>query len=90
MHIQYYLSGNCFGDHFTRAGIDLRTRELLTFSMLVSLGGCEPQVKGHVSANLNIGNDRARLIDVVTQLLPFIGYSRTLNGLRMIDEVTLA
>jgi alkylhydroperoxidase/carboxymuconolactone decarboxylase family protein YurZ len=79
-----------FGDHFTRAGIDLRTRELLTFSMLVSLGGCEPQVKGHVSANLNIGNNRARLIDVVTQLLPFIGYPRTLNGLRMIDEVTLA
>jgi 4-carboxymuconolactone decarboxylase len=60
------------------------------FSMLVSIGGCEPQVKGHVSANLNIGNDRARLIDVVTQLLPFIGYPRTLNGLRMIDEVTLA
>jgi 4-carboxymuconolactone decarboxylase len=29
------------------------TRELLTFSMLVSLGGCEPQVKGHVAANLN-------------------------------------
>ena len=90
MHIQHYLSGNCFGDHFTRTGIDLRTRELLTFSMLVSLGGCEPQVKGHVSANLNIGNDRARLIDVVTQLLPFIGYPRTLNGLRIIDEVTLA
>ena len=90
MHIQRYLSGNCFGDHFTRTGIDLRTRELLTLSMLIALGGCEPQVKGHVSANLNIGNDRARLIDVVTQLLPFIGYPRTLNGLRMIDEVTLA
>jgi 4-carboxymuconolactone decarboxylase len=90
MHIQRYLSGNCFGDHFTRTGIDLRTRELLTLSMLIALGGCEPQVRGHVSANLNIGNDRARLIDVVTQLLPFIGYPRTLNGLRMIDEVTLA
>jgi 4-carboxymuconolactone decarboxylase len=90
IHIQHYLSGNCFGDHFTRTGIDLRTRELLTLSMLIALGGCEPQVRGHVSANLNIGNDRARLIDVVTQLLPFIGYPRTLNGLRMIDEVTLA
>ena len=90
MHIQHYLSGNCFGDHFTRTGIDLRTRELLTLSMLIALGGCEPQVKGHVAANLNIGNDRARLIEVVTQLLPFIGYPRTLNGLRMIDEVTLA
>jgi 4-carboxymuconolactone decarboxylase len=90
MHIQRYLSGNCFGDHFTRTGIELRTRELLTLSMLIALGGCEPQVRGHVSANLNVGNDRARLIDVITQLLPFIGYPRTLNGLRMIDEVTSA
>jgi 4-carboxymuconolactone decarboxylase len=89
LHIQRYLSANCFGDHFPRTGIDLATRELLTFTMLVSLGGCEPQLRGHVSANLNVGNDRARLIDVVTQLLPFIGYPRTLNGLRMIDEVTL-
>jgi len=87
-HIQRYLSANCFGDHLTRTGIDVPTRELLTFSMLVSLGGCDPQVKGHVSANLKVGNDRTRLIDVLTQLLPFIGYPRTLNGLRAIDEVT--
>ena len=89
MHIQRYLSAHCFGDHYTRAGIDVPTRELLTFSMLVSLGGCEPQVKGHVAANLNVGNDRARLINVLTQLLPFIGYPRTLNALRAVDEVTM-
>ena len=88
MHIQRYLSAHCFGDHVARAGIDVPTRELLTFSMLVSLGGCEAQVKGHVAANLNVGNGRARLIDVLTQLLPFIGYPRTLNGLRAIDEIT--
>ena len=87
-HIQRYLSANCFGDHLTRTGIDVATRELLTFSLLVALGGCDAQVKGHVAANLNVGNDRARLIDVLTQLLPFIGYPRTLNGLRAIDEVT--
>src|SRR3954465_15506584 len=87
-HIQRYLSANCFGDHLTRTGISVPTRELLTFSMLVSLGGCEAQVKGHVAANLNVGNDRARLIDVLPQLLPFIGYPRTLNALRVVDEVT--
>jgi 4-carboxymuconolactone decarboxylase len=90
IHIQHFLSANCFGDHYTRTGIDIPTRELLTLSMLVSLGGCEPQVKGHVAANLNVGNDRARLIDVVTQLLPFVGYPRALNALRAIDEVTAA
>ena len=87
MHMQHFLSANCFGDYLTRTGLDLRTRELLTFSMLVSLGGCEPQVKGHVAANLRVGNTRAILIDVVTQLLPYIGYPRTLNALRAIDEV---
>jgi 4-carboxymuconolactone decarboxylase len=89
-HIQRYLSANCFGDHLTRAGIDIPTRELLTFSMLVALGGCDPQVKGHVAANLHVGNGRARLINVLTQLLPFIGYPRTLNGLRAIDEAAPA
>jgi 4-carboxymuconolactone decarboxylase len=88
LHIQHYLSANCFGDHYTRAGLDVPTRELLTFGMLAALGGCEPQVKGHVAANLKVGNDRARLIDVLTHLLPFIGYPRTLNALRVVDEVT--
>ena len=89
LYIQHYLSANCFGDHYTRTGIDVPTRELLTFSMLVSLGGCEAQVKGHVAANLKVGNNCARLIDVLTQLLPFIGYPRTLNALRVVDEVTM-
>jgi 4-carboxymuconolactone decarboxylase len=90
LYIQHYLSANCFGDHFTRTGVDVPTRELLIFAMLVSLGGCEPQVKGHVAANVRVGNDRSRLIDVVTQLLPYIGYPRSLNALRVIDEVTPA
>lgn len=90
IHIQRFLSANCFGDNYTRTGLDIRTRELLTLSMLIALGGCDPQVRGHVAANLRVGNDRRRLIDVVTQLLPFIGYPRTLNGLRAIDEVAPA
>ena len=88
LHIQQWLSANCFGDHLTRTGLDLATRELVTFAFLVSLGGCDPQVKGHVKGNLNVGNDRGRLLDVLSQLLPFIGYPRTLNGLRALDEVT--
>jgi 4-carboxymuconolactone decarboxylase len=86
-HIQDFLAANCFGDYYTRNGLDIKTRELLTFAMLISLGGCEPQVKGHVAGNLKVGNDRGRLVNVATQLLPYIGYPRTLNALRVIDEV---
>ncbi|HEY0187715.1 MAG TPA: carboxymuconolactone decarboxylase family protein [Cellulomonas sp.] len=86
-HVQRFLSGNCFGDTYTRTGLDLGTRELLTFAMLIALGGADPQVRGHVAANLHVGNSRGALIDVVTQLLPFIGYPRSLNALRAVDEV---
>jgi 4-carboxymuconolactone decarboxylase len=87
LHIQKYLSANCFGDYVARSGIDLKTRELLTFSMLLALGGCEPQLKGHIQANLTVGNDKERLLSVVTQLLPYVGYPRTLNAIRCLNEV---
>ena len=87
IHIQKYLSANCFGDYLTRSGLDVKTRELLTFSMLLSLGGCEPQLKGHIQGNLNVGNDKEILLGVVTQLLPYVGYPRALNATRCLNEV---
>jgi len=87
IHIQKYLSANCFGDYITRTGLDIKTRELLTFSMLLSLGGCESQLKGHIQGNLNIGNDKEVLLSAVTQLLPYIGYPRTLNAIKCINEI---
>ena len=87
LHIQEFLSGNCFGDYVARGGLDVKTRELLTFSMLISLGGCEPQVKAHIHGNIAAGNDKAVLLSTVTQLIPFIGYPRSLNALACINEV---
>lgn len=85
-HIQDYLSANCFGDYVSRGGLDAKMRELLTFSMLLTLGGCEPQLRGHIQGNLNVGNDKRTLLAVVTQLLPYAGYPRTLNAIACLNE----
>ncbi|MCC8094120.1 MAG: carboxymuconolactone decarboxylase family protein [Tannerellaceae bacterium] len=90
IHLQHYLADNCFGDYVTRDGLDVQTREMATLSFLISLGGTEPQIKGHIQGNINIGNDRQRLIDLITQLLPYIGYPRTLNALTCLNEVAPA
>lgn len=87
LHIQEFLSANCFGDYQTRPVFDTRTRELLTFALLISLGGCEPQVKGHIQGNVNVGNGKDILLATVTQLLPYIGYPRTLNAIACLNEV---
>ena len=86
-HVARYLSANCFGDYQTRKGLDVRQRELLTFAVLLSLGGCESQLKAHIRGNANVGNGRATLLAVVTQLLPYVGYPRTLNAIACLNEV---
>ena len=87
IHIQRYLSANCFGDYYTRKGLDIKTRELLTLSMLIALGGTEPQIKGHVQGNVNVGNNKETLLSLMTQLLPYVGYPRTLNAIKCLNEV---
>lgn len=86
-HIQNFLSANCFGDFYTREGLDLQTRELLTFIMIVSLGGAEPQAIAHANANIKMGNSKDMLIEAVTQCLPYIGYPRTLNAITIINNI---
>jgi alkylhydroperoxidase/carboxymuconolactone decarboxylase family protein YurZ len=66
---------------------DARIRELITLSILIALGGCDSQVKGHIRGNVNVGNARDVLLDVVTQLLPWVGYPRTLNALTCLNEI---
>jgi len=86
-HIQDYLSAFCFGDFYTRKGLDLKTRELLTLCIVSSLGGAEGQVKAHVQGNKNVGNDKETLITAITHCLPYMGFPRTLNALNCINEV---
>ncbi len=86
-HIQDYLSAFCFGDFYTRSGLDLKTRELLTLCIISALGGAEGQVKAHAQGNLNVGNDKETVITAITHCLPYMGFPRTLNALACVNEV---
>lgn len=87
LYIQKYLSGMCFGDFYTRGVLDLKMRELITFTAIVSLGGCENQVRGHILANLNAGNNKETLVTALTQCILYNGFPRTLNALACVNEI---
>ncbi len=89
-HINRWLAANCFGDYYTRTGLDLAQRELITFCFLAALGGCEPQLTAHAGGNMNLGNDAAFLTRVVSQCLPYIGYPRSLNAIACIGKAAEA
>lgn len=85
-HINRWLAANCFGDYYTRNGLDLKQREMITFCFLAAQGGCEPQLTAHAKGNMNLGNDKDFLIKVVSQCLPYIGYPRSLNAITCINN----
>lgn len=86
-HINQWLAENCFGDYYTRTGLETKTRELITFCFLAAQGGCEPQLKAHIAGNFHVGYDKDFLIAVISANIPYIGYPRTLNALNCIREV---
>lgn len=87
-HMNRWLAANCFGDYYTRTGLDLAQREMITFCFLMAQGGCETQLIAHAKGNMNLGNDTVFLIKVVSQCLPYIGYPRSLNAIACINKAT--
>ena len=85
-HINRWLASNCFGDYYTRTGLTLAQREMITFCFLAAQGGCEPQLTGHAKGNMNLGNDKDFLIRVISQCLPYIGYPRSLNAVTYVNK----
>ena len=84
--VNKWLVDNCFGDYYTRGGLDYKQREMITFCFLAAQGGCEPQLTSHAAANMRVGNGREFLIQIVSQCLPYIGYPRSLNALRCVND----
>ena len=89
-HINRWLADNCFGDYYTRTGLNLAQREMITFCFLAAQGGCEPQLIAHAGGNMNLGNDKEFLTKVVSQCLPYIGYPRSLNAITCINKAAEA
>src|SRR5574344_1059946 len=87
-HINLWLAQNCFGDYYTRKTLDYKQREIITFCCISAQGGCEPQLTAHALANMNVGNNRIFLISIISLLIPYIGYPRSLNALNCLNNAS--
>ena len=82
-----YLIEFPFGDIYSRPGLDLRTRELVTVAALTALGNAAPQLKVHLHAALNVGCSREEIVEVIIQMAVYAGFPAALNGLFAAKEV---
>ena len=83
------LTELCFGDFYTRGGLDTRTRELMIYCALATLGGTERQMLSHARGNLKVGNSKETLISAMVHCYPYIGFPRVSNAINVIKEAKL-
>ena len=79
------LTKFCFGDFYTRGGLDIKQRELLSLVTLVALGA-EKQLEAHIVGNLRVGNDKELLLAAMVQTIPYVGLPQALTAINMIKE----
>lgn len=83
------LTESCFGDFYTRNGLDLKTRELMIFCALTTLGGADKQMGSHATGNMKVGNDKETLFSALIQLYPYIGFPRIANAIYAIKDAKI-
>ena len=75
-----------FGEVFYIGDLDDKTRELITVVSLASIQAL-PQLKAHINAALNVGNNPLSIREAIYLCAPFIGFPRTLNAIAVFNDV---
>ncbi len=79
--VSRFLTEFCFGDIYTRKGLDVKTRELLIISILVTTGDTET-LKSHVKGALKAGNSKEIITAAIIQCLPYVGFPNAIAALK--------
>jgi 4-carboxymuconolactone decarboxylase len=82
-----YIVEFAFGEIYSRKGLDIKSREIVFISSLLTLGNAIPQLKSHIHGALHIGCTRGEILEIVIQILLYSGFSNALNGLQIVKEV---
>lgn len=82
-----YIVGFGFGEIYSRPGLTLQQRELITVAMLTAMGNAQPQLKVHLAAALNVGLSRTEIVETMIQAGIYAGFPAALNGLFAAKEV---
>ncbi len=82
-----YIVEFAFGDIYSRPGLSLRDRELMTVAMLAAMGAREPQLDVHLRGALNVGVTIEELREAMIHVAPYAGFPAAINGMRRLQAL---
>jgi 4-carboxymuconolactone decarboxylase len=78
--------GNLFGDVWSRPGLELRDRSMITVAALIVLGR-ENELKIHLRGALRVGISREQILETILQLAHYGGWPIAVGASRVANEV---
>lgn len=84
--LQDYITRNAWGTTWCRDGIDLKTRSLITLSMLTALGRAH-ELRGHVRGAVNNGASMQEIQEVLLHASVYCGMPLAVDAFRSAHEV---
>lgn len=84
--VSKFLTEFCFGDIYTRGGLDTKTRELLAVCILTTTGN-NVTLKSHIEGSMKAGNSKETVAAAIVQCLPYVGFPNALGALRVLKNV---
>lgn len=85
--LAHHMVAYDFGEVYARPGLTPPQRQLVTIGMLTALGGCEPQLKVHVNASLNVGLSPVEIVEAITHTAVYCGFPKALNAIFVAKRV---
>lgn len=86
MPLQEFVTRNAWGTVWCRDGLDLKTRSLITVSMLTALGRAH-ELKGHLRGALNNGATPEEIREVLLHAAVYCGAPLAVEAFRVAQEV---
>ena len=80
------LTEICFGDFYTREGLDVKTRELVTISILLTIGKMDT-LESHIKGNIKVGNSEETIVAAIIQVMPYVGFPNAIAGLKILKKI---
>jgi 4-carboxymuconolactone decarboxylase len=85
-----YVLETIYGDVYQSPTLDARTRQIVTVAALATLGTAAPQLRTHIGGALRCGVTREELVEIMMQLVPYVGVAAAINGVAACREVFAA
>ncbi|MBA2400794.1 MAG: carboxymuconolactone decarboxylase family protein [Bradyrhizobium sp.] len=85
-----YVLETIYGEVYQSEVLDSRTRQIVTVAALATQGNAAPQLRTHIGGAMRCGVTREELVEIMMQLVPYVGVAAAINGVAACREVFAA